>query len=67
MRNIRLIKTEKLGRADGIRTRGRQKRRSLNDIKDWTRLDIQQAVHMAHDRKRYWAGKNVPTVGPDGP
>jgi hypothetical protein len=32
--------------------RGRQRRRLVDDIKDWTGLDIHNAVHMAHVQGR---------------
>jgi hypothetical protein len=33
--------------AEGVRKRARHERRWLDDIKDWTGLNMQQAVHMA--------------------
>ena len=45
MGDNRVLKTVMLGREDGMRKKGRQGRRWLNDIKEWTGLNIQQAVH----------------------
>jgi hypothetical protein len=67
MGDNRLIKTVMLGRVDGVRKKRTTKRRWLDDIKDWSGLDIQQAVHMAQERTGIWARKVVPTVGLDGP
>jgi hypothetical protein len=51
---------------EGARKRGRQKR-WLDDVKGWTALNIQQAVHMAQDRNGLWAGSIVSNVGLDRP
>ena len=50
-------KTVMLGRL-GVRKRGRQKRRWIDDITDWTGLNIQQAFHMAEERKGIGAKKS---------
>jgi hypothetical protein len=50
MKDNRLIKSVQLGRAASVRRRGKQRRRCVDVIKDWTGLDIQTAVHMAQER-----------------
>ena len=67
MKDDRLIKTVMFGRAEGKRKRGRQRRRWLDDIKDWTGMDIQQAAHMAQDRRGIWARNKNDTSGFNGP
>uniref|UniRef100_H3B2Y3 Reverse transcriptase domain-containing protein n=1 Tax=Latimeria chalumnae TaxID=7897 RepID=H3B2Y3_LATCH len=56
MRRERLEKDVILGRVPGKRGRGRPKRCWLDDIKDWTGITLQKAVHAAQDQNLW---KNI--------
>lgn len=61
MRDERIIKTVMMGRSDGMRKRGRPKRRWIDDILEWTGLDTtQNAIRMAKERKGPWASTSTP-------
>jgi hypothetical protein len=51
MRDSRLIKIVMLGTVDGKRRRGRPRRRWLDDVGDWSNVDIIEAVRIAQNRQ----------------
>ena len=53
MGDDRLIKTTMLGMVDGTRMRGGQRRRWIDDIKDWSGMTLGQLLGVAADRRAW--------------
>jgi len=62
MEDQRLVKTVTLGMVEGDRPRGRPPRRWCDDIADWCRCRIPEAVRLANDgeERRRITGLNGP-------